>query len=370
MDVVSRHLSSNFPPSKTDVSSIKHSIILNDRKLLKIQQEIDEHHAELLKLRQRSNELQIRKQSYQGILSPIRRLPISILSEIFRVTINASMSDDPWLNLKLMGVCQLWRNTFLNTPVLWTALVLPKSIPTEKVRDVVQGAMQYIRRSRALPLSISLDALQVSRQDAADLFSCILAKQRWKDVTLSGAFVEFFLAATKPLENSPFKVLRSLKIRESPTYQTNYLRGNYSLQLTDLPMLSSLSLETASHVNIAALYVPFSQLKCLSLTALSNTGDYLEILRACPNLEECSFAIHPCGKLYCGTLINTENPPPNVFCPNLRRLTLGSAEYLISLLLFMMAPRLEDFTLSSTFQQLEEDTIAVDMGLDQELLFF
>ncbi|CAA7258462.1 unnamed protein product [Cyclocybe aegerita] len=345
MDLTStaaRLLTTNHPPSKIDAARIKQSIIFIDNRIQKLQKDIDQHRTSINNITARRDELVERKEAYQGILSPIRCLAPDILANILRLASAASL---PQFTLSLSRVCQTWRAILLQNPDIWTRIAIPRFIHTARLRSVAAGVSECIRRSKALPLSISFDTLPLSRKDSADLLSFIPAKQRWKTVTLTESYLEFFVGIAKSSKN-PFKAVETIYIKTAPGYTR--LPRLITLELMTLPKLANLSVEIMQHLSIDQIQVPIAQL--------------------------CTFAIHKAAPrdTEVGVGIDAANPPPGVFCPNLRRLELANAEYLISLLLFVNAPNLQELVLTSGSGRNEQDreTLAVDMGIEQELAFF
>ncbi|KAK7000359.1 hypothetical protein R3P38DRAFT_2733356 [Favolaschia claudopus] len=88
-------------------------------------------------------------------LDPMARLPVEIASEIFiRCTPDSPspvFMEEP---LKLLHICQLWREIAVSCPSLWTSIQIEPVRPPDP--DLHKASWAWFERARALPLSLSL----------------------------------------------------------------------------------------------------------------------------------------------------------------------------------------------------------------------
>ncbi|THU88165.1 hypothetical protein K435DRAFT_680403, partial [Dendrothele bispora CBS 962.96] len=117
-------------PSELDVSQIEHEIASSSSDIAKYDAEIETLEGVLEELRKRKSEIQRYSDERRNLLSPIRKVPIEILGEIFA----ASCGDNGLLittvpegkisapTLVLSHVCSLWRNFVISTPSLWARM--------------------------------------------------------------------------------------------------------------------------------------------------------------------------------------------------------------------------------------------------------
>ncbi|KAJ7221031.1 hypothetical protein B0H12DRAFT_1241293 [Mycena haematopus] len=97
---------------------------------------------------------------FRALISPWRRLPVEILSEIFLFTLKDRgdteddflLVDDRAGTLLLCKICSAWRAVALRTPALWNTLSL-KSCHLLRPLDWVST---WLDRSRASPVSLQL----------------------------------------------------------------------------------------------------------------------------------------------------------------------------------------------------------------------
>ncbi|KAE9407295.1 hypothetical protein BT96DRAFT_153141 [Gymnopus androsaceus JB14] len=100
--------------------------------------------------------------SIRNILSPVRRIPVEILSEIFEL---ARLPEDGIFHsnhtivlytYNVSSVCAAWRKTALATPRLWSKLCFDWEIYTKTVATKVEWVKEWIDRSQSLPLDVYL----------------------------------------------------------------------------------------------------------------------------------------------------------------------------------------------------------------------
>lgn len=143
------HLQTNYCPSDSELGEI--------RKLLDAPHpEIPALDAEIARVSEQLKQLQSKRNGYdqylathRSLLSPIRRLPLEILHNIFYYTLptdhNCLMSplEAPML---LTHVCRHWRELVHGMPLLWSSLYIPiPNYPT--VASCIAG-MGYTRANR------------------------------------------------------------------------------------------------------------------------------------------------------------------------------------------------------------------------------
>ncbi|KAF7363714.1 hypothetical protein MSAN_01029200 [Mycena sanguinolenta] len=103
---------------------------------------------------------------HRALISPWRRLPVEILSEIFLFTlkVRGGLRDirddelDPWVDdragtLLLCKICSAWRAVALRTPALWNTLSLQSY---QVFRRPLDWVSTWLDRSRTSPLHLQL----------------------------------------------------------------------------------------------------------------------------------------------------------------------------------------------------------------------
>ncbi|KIM39579.1 hypothetical protein M413DRAFT_415564, partial [Hebeloma cylindrosporum] len=108
----------NFVPSDSDVQLI-------GAYLVQPLSEVTQLDLEISRLQAKRNDIYARIQPYQALLSPIRRLPLDIMENIFLCCLptqrNPAMStlEAP---LKLGRICSSWRSFAYSCPRLWARI--------------------------------------------------------------------------------------------------------------------------------------------------------------------------------------------------------------------------------------------------------
>ena len=260
---------------------------------------------------------QIRQQigQYRERLSPIRKISSDILRHIFEWCLPAmnTLTDHSVAPLLLMQVCGLWREVALSTPSLWTSfditflhrpdLTSPRGlrsgfIPTTRID-------QWIRRSGALPLTISINICSSLQNDAnlhaVHLYASIVqCSKRWQNITLrvprswlqcwislSAADVPMLKTFSQwdvtnpPQPDDTHNLWNSLQILATETLREVDLR---MIQAEGFHVTQPPDLRFADNLSYVCLDSPY--------ITVSNVWN---ILSRFPHLEKCDFSIYGRG---------------------------------------------------------------------------
>ncbi|KAJ6550853.1 hypothetical protein DFH09DRAFT_1281234 [Mycena vulgaris] len=124
-------LTTNTPPEGPELIFIRSVVAKADARLADIENEISPLHDRLRELEEERVSLSRYRAQNNAILSPLRRMPPEMLSEIFSWTLpsaverlgrsKSDLSDSPWL---LTQISSRWRAVALSTPSLWSLFVL------------------------------------------------------------------------------------------------------------------------------------------------------------------------------------------------------------------------------------------------------
>ncbi|KAG1747869.1 uncharacterized protein EDB91DRAFT_48474 [Suillus paluster] len=247
LDAVSHHISS--------LETVMHSIYDLHRQLVEKKDKITQS-----------------KNLHKRLGSALWRLPTEILSIIFHYCLPPSPSPSPLeAPMLLTGICRRWREVAVGTPGLWCWLTVESQYDSEDWRREAFWCDSWIKRSRGLPLSLTL--------------RCCSDQLR------------HFL---QPYINQ----ISSLSIRRSHTYQPAHL-------LTDLPALRELTINISNgdtwpalaqsisplstlhslkimglwfdHEHLSSLGPVWTYLTNLEIAIIQSDG-FLRLLQLCPNL--------------------------------------------------------------------------------------
>ncbi|KAJ7157194.1 hypothetical protein C8R46DRAFT_421707 [Mycena filopes] len=257
--------------------------------------------------------------AHKALISPVRRLPLDILQEIFAACLpthrNCVMSavEAPVL---LGRICSAWRATSIATPRLWSRLhVVEPSMRTpegmwglpgpgfeEKVAQRLETTKTWLARAGQCPLSISFQCFQVSPQSPGlaatrtRLFmqAIILFAARWTNITLwvrrqTGSSSLTVLELLSGVTESDVPMLRKLEVFEDANA---IVQGPTQFALFKAPSLASFTF-TGRHVTVEDLPVRWGNLTYLSVGHVLPGRVVLELFGRCSQLQVCSLIIDP-----------------------------------------------------------------------------
>ncbi|KAJ2924623.1 hypothetical protein H1R20_g12479, partial [Candolleomyces eurysporus] len=143
-------LSSNTVPKPLEVVSIQLGIESITTKILQIQSQLSELEEEL--------------RAHRAVLSPVRKLPLEILGEIFGLVVDPPLDRDGRSQLlDLCLVCKTWRDAAVLTHRLWSRVsTVEYPMPFKKITD-------WLSRSGSIPRSF--EVIADGRNDCTDVLS-------------------------------------------------------------------------------------------------------------------------------------------------------------------------------------------------------
>ncbi|KAJ7646562.1 hypothetical protein FB45DRAFT_998046 [Roridomyces roridus] len=302
-------LGTNYSPNDAEISEIEDLLVVPLLRLKQLDDGIAELQTALGKLKQERDDLGTFVNAHKALISPVRRLPLDIVQEIFVACLpthrNCVMTakEAPVL---LGRICSAWRAISLSTPRLWASLhvVEPthrhRHILNDKVTQRLEVVKTWLDRSGQCPLSISVDGPSHFHDISA--FTSLFLRQllpfaaRWEDIAL--------VAPTPALQE-----LCSLRETDVPMLKrVSFLHHHHqSPEGFDWDRLAILGGERISSFEVAGtvfkpveLHVRWSQ-----LTAFSMSGDpwaisesitlscdtILAVITMCPALQRCAVII-------------------------------------------------------------------------------
>ncbi|KAJ7658416.1 hypothetical protein B0H17DRAFT_955267, partial [Mycena rosella] len=208
-------LGTNYRPLDEEIDELQHLLAEPSSRLKRLNDEIADLHKALAKLEEERDSLSDYVEAHKALLTPVRRLPLDILQEIFVACIpthrNCVMSarEAPIL---LGRICSSWRTISLSTPRLWARLhiaeparpfqaVLYNAPPgryaqyDNKLAQRIETTKTWLGRSGQCPLSVSLDSstnhrpitpgAEPSHQNTHLFIQTLVAfAYRWQDISL------------------------------------------------------------------------------------------------------------------------------------------------------------------------------------------
>lgn len=150
---VPRILETNVIPTDAEADAI--AGIVSETKLIlaRLDDEISRGEAILSRLKGEREELAVYISKHTALLSPARRVPADVISEIFGHCVSEEYYANPRPVLILGQTCSGWRNALLSTPKLWRSLSLPfpilKSFPLMEI---------WLSRCGSLPFRLEISS--------------------------------------------------------------------------------------------------------------------------------------------------------------------------------------------------------------------
>lgn len=220
--------------------------------------------------------------------SPIQRLPDELLSALFEIAVLDGEEEDPITLASLAIVCRQWKDVAVNTPALWSRIRMGTRHSFEKARVKLE-------RSKTVPLFISVDFSPRVEYGSVSTENLMLAMDllrpaiwRWRTFHLTiPSRPQAHAALTRCRERAPLLEVMSVRICSS-MQEDHYSRPPLPLFEGHTPRLRSCSF-TSFNFNWDTALV--TRLRVLKLGGYWNAQSpsvdvILDILRACPNLEE------------------------------------------------------------------------------------
>ncbi|KAJ7933941.1 hypothetical protein B0H13DRAFT_2650413 [Mycena leptocephala] len=360
-------LGTNYCPKDEELAQIKALLIEPSLQLKHLDDEIASMQKAIDKLTEERDTLSVYVDAHQALTSPIRRLPLDVIEEIFVACIpmhrNCVMSADE-APVILGRICSSWRTISLSTPRLWSSLhIVEPTCPYSsspglyeaKVAQRLEVTNVWLRRSGTCPLSISFEsnhhAITPSPSPSSniDLFlnALIPFASQWQNIRL--VTPPLALETFSRLTESDVPLLKHLDI-----FQLSDRHHSSQRSLSGILRAPSLLKFSFSGYNITSSDLPlrWSQLTALDLIVLPLTEGFgqrqtsqivLDILGRCPRLQSCKLSV----EFREGDLTNSiaECPVLQTFQVNLR--CHGPALDVTGRLLSRLSlPDLRDFALS------------------------
>ncbi|KAJ7680993.1 hypothetical protein DFH06DRAFT_433882 [Mycena polygramma] len=314
-------LGTNYCPQDEELVQIKELLIEPCQRLKHLDDEIAAMQRTLDKLAEERGTLSAYVNAHRALMSPIRRLPLDLIEEIFVACIpthrNCVMSAEE-APVLLGRICSLWRAISLSTPRLWCTLHIVE--PTRpynpapglydaKVAQRLEIANTWLQRSGKCPLSISLESnldhgitppLTPSPSPPSTyLFMDVLMPyaSRWKHLHL--VIPSTALETLSHLAEADVPLLQSLKIVQRPHQPHNNAHSALSQSgILHAPNLTQFSF-LGSNINSSDLPLRWEQLITLSLVGsvwgmghAQTSQVALSILSRCPKLRACKLLVH------------------------------------------------------------------------------
>lgn len=265
--------------------------------LTRLEVEIERATIHLQQLTNQRDETRAFILSHLTLSTPIRKLPMEILQEVFMYCLPPSEREFSGAPngvespMVLTRVCAQWRQVALATPRLWDTLLM--RFPSFHVKQVSTRKLQlmewWLERSKAVPLTLSVNVPLASGEILKDLLPLIRAHlprcrslRLWLPETwLSQFSLLSGVLGTPALERLEvsFSSGQGFAVQTSPMIKLNS---------QGIPRLRHLSLRLRGS-NSVELFAASPGLQSLDLDFSLTPSECRRLLAGCPNVVSCRF---------------------------------------------------------------------------------
>ncbi|TRM64101.1 hypothetical protein BD626DRAFT_493780 [Schizophyllum amplum] len=287
-------------------------------------------------------------QIHKALLSPVRRLPSELWSQIFLDALPHNDGQPPHEVLNFTQVCSSWRALSFGTPRVWSTVRIDAFRPPSLV-----VLRKYLERSEQAPLRVWYRLRSTLDRDSTEthyerLFFILYDQlHRWETASVDG-----MPSAVKHWPSRPCPMLRELQLNDHnytnlwDEMDISSLRRHLRL-FQQAPRLRRIEMKCMAedpHVILPSSWSALTHID-INLADCERQGDAF-LAPYLPLLTTCSRTLRVC-KLYANSLFydNTRDQATIVF-PVLEELDLGSDT--INLCSYIVAPSLTRVTLMET----------------------
>lgn len=253
------------------------------------------------RLEKEENGIQASLDTQRDALSPIRRLPVELLSEIFKLCLPGSyivpkLKSAPLL---LVQVCSSWRRLALSIPQLWSSIAV--EVTVQRCRPPVPLIELWLQRSVNQPLSFSITELE--QEDAREipdpvtaasvLKSFVPAHHRWTSVKLEYHDWRWPSGLEQLPPDALLDSLETLDLQREYWFKDDTPDLKRVLQA---PHLHDLTWHSRSPPSDYLQTVNTLQLTHLDLVRPVSKDVFLDVLSGCRAIQSCTFFVQLVGR--------------------------------------------------------------------------
>ncbi|KAK7461305.1 hypothetical protein VKT23_008484 [Stygiomarasmius scandens] len=364
---------------------IQENVNLWQLRLSNYEKEIARMEINLDKMKEKRNEIQAYIYARKSLLSPVRKLPMEVLTQIFdfycadaeyglsvrSTTANRVIAP----TLTLSHVCTFWRKVTRSQPSLWSSMSLDLRQCRFKQRRLRYLVKCYLRRSKGSFLRLRLVAFNPELNDHGQLMLCyaprltcedlifrslLMTRSRWREVELDLHFSFYNVIIRDVAHTSPrYPALQTLKLSWPSSSAPFFSEPHgflYSI-LKDSPNLRKIELPV---LDLAESDLPFDSERITSVSLDSNNDTWQSMVDALGYFDHLEH-------LFVLVSVN-DNPEeddtlePEAFNDELKTLsmTTESVNYLSNIFLGLQLPSLTTLDLSLVFCDADAEDSLLD----------
>ncbi|KAJ7593373.1 hypothetical protein C8J56DRAFT_1045833 [Mycena floridula] len=270
--------------------------------LERLENDISAHNMALRRLTSQRDQVMISLEEYNIVLSPIRRLPVEVLGEIFlrclpdHLFIIPSPRSAPLL---LGQICRSWRALNLNMPRMWSSISIKISVDATVIKRSVDPSLieLWLQRSTLFPLSFritenltseELDQASNSITTADVLVPFIPHYSRWQTIRLDSTDWRIKSGLHQLPRALPPPLLQNLTVARDYWIQEDV--ENLRILLS-APGLQELTWRCRHSRLDPISVIPLASMTSLWLDGFVVLEQFRFTLEKCPSLVSCHFAV-------------------------------------------------------------------------------
>ncbi|KAJ7234865.1 hypothetical protein B0H12DRAFT_152642 [Mycena haematopus] len=370
-------LGTNYCPKDKEVLEIQALLVEPTLRLQRLDDEIAELQKAIDKLAEERDSLCTYVDAHRALISPVRRLPLDIIQEIFIACIpthrNCVMSalEAPVL---LGRICGSWRAISLATPRLWARLHIVEpprgrygfsnAVVDEKVAQRLDVTKVWLGRSGQCPLSISLQsgpdydsppATPTTSQTQSGHFlqELIPFAGRWQHIRLTTP--PFVLQTIVHLTAADVPMLESAAFHPQYQFPPRVVNWEQFGMLGGPRMTSFSTTGNSFNPQLQSLPLRWHQLTELTIggpawETMITSDMLLQTLSQCRELRTCSLVVNDGGHPSLFPPRSYSQHPP-VELPFLHTFQLDCGSVACSVLDRLSLPQLREFTMHGVNDQ-------------------
>ncbi|KAJ7879191.1 hypothetical protein B0H14DRAFT_3858482 [Mycena olivaceomarginata] len=320
-------LDTNNPPAEYDHPALREFVSRGSARRAYLDAKIAPLKAELAKLLEERESLDAEVRKHEGALSPLRGMPVEIISLIFKFAAPfrsdvMNVEEGPWV---LSAVCSQWRIIALSQPSLWNGFVLnftdDGDSPGSAGRTLLPLVEAHLERSQKLPLTITFSPFhEIECTEAEQALLDLLAAHcdRWETVELYGSTLLYDTLIGRIYGRLP--ILRKLDIRVCSQFdeQDDDPEVDISYLFAACPALQEVFINDGCYGGCIPVIADLPCAQLLRYSASNHWPNHVRVLTSAINLVDCVLR-----------LIDPVRVPapgsPVVLLPQLRRLSTSTA---------------------------------------------
>ncbi|KAJ7473352.1 hypothetical protein FB451DRAFT_1249075 [Mycena latifolia] len=319
-------LGTNYAPKDEEIAEIQALLVEPTHQLERLDAEMATMQMALDKLAEERDRLATYVAEHKALISPVRRLPLDIIQEIFIACMpthrNCVMTarEAPVL---LGRICSAWRNISLSTPRLWASLHVVEPSPPFNVNSSVDAlfetkwaqrletAKAWLERSGRCPLSISFEggldytnnmtpSPPIGHQHTALFLAALIPfAPRWQHISVTVTTPA--LETLAPLTRTDVPILQSIALSQHQDHSFHQINWTH-FGILGADRVSSFSM-FGTNFHVQELPLRWDLLTSLSLLGPTRVVMFggpnpsitsetaLQTIARCPGLRSCSLRL-------------------------------------------------------------------------------